>query len=72
MKMMRNRVTDFGVLIDFETRNAGIESRYLRNVVIFPLALLLLELERDTADGAPLDTFHKMRRETRYFVAEAL
>ena len=63
--------TDLGVRVDIETRDAGVEGGHLGDVVVLPLSLLLLKLERDTTDGAALDTLHQVRRETCDLVAEA-
>ena len=52
-----------GVGINVELAGLGlgdIESGDLRNVLILALTLLLLQLERDTADRATLDTLHKV------------
>ena len=44
----------------------------LGDVVVLALALLLLELERDTTDGTLLDTLHQMGDETGDLVAKTL
>jgi hypothetical protein len=53
-----------GVLVDIEHARLGVlsevEGRNLGNVLILALALLFLELERDTADGTTLDTLHQV------------
>lgn len=52
-----------GVGIDIKLTRLGlgnIQSGDLRNVLILTLTLLLLKLEGDTADGATLDTLHKV------------
>lgn len=49
---------------------SGVKSRNLRNVVILPLTLFFLQLERDATNGPTLDTLHQMRCEARYFVTE--
>lgn len=63
-------MTHLGLLVDSKTRNAGVEGRNLGNVLILPLTLLLLELERNTTDGTALDTLHQMGREAGDLVAE--
>ena len=50
----------------------NLEGRVLGDVVIAALALLLLELNGDTTDGALLDAAHKVRGEASNLVAEAL
>lgn len=53
-----------GVLVDVEHARLGVlgevESRDLGDVLVLALALLFLELERDTADGTTLDTLHQV------------
>lgn len=53
-----------GVLVDVEHARLGvlgeIEGRDLGDVLVLALALLFLELERDTADGTTLDTLHQV------------
>jgi hypothetical protein len=53
-----------GVLVDVEHARLGVlgevEGGDLGNVLILALALLFLELERDTADGTTLDTLHQV------------
>ena len=53
-----------GVLVDVEHARLGVlgevESRNLGDVLVLALALLFLELERDTADGTTLDTLHQV------------
>lgn len=64
-----------GVGIDIELAGLGlgnIQSGNLRNVLILALTLLLLQLERDTADRATLDTLHKVGGVTSNLVAKAL
>lgn len=64
-----------GVGIDIELAGLGlgnIQSGDLRNVLILALTLLLLQLERDTADRATLDTLHKVGGVTSNLVAKAL
>jgi len=54
-------VLGLGVDIELATLRLGeVESRDLGDVLIFALALLFLELERDTADGSTLDTLHQV------------
>ena len=62
-----------GVGVNLEaTGSRGVESRDLGNVLVLALALLLLELERDTANGTTLDTLHKVGGETSNLVAKTL
>jgi hypothetical protein len=64
-----------GVGIDIELAGLGlgnIQSGDLRNVLILALTLLLLQLERDTADRATLDTLHKVGGVTSDLVAKTL
>ena len=63
--------THLGVRINLETSDACVESGNLRNIVVLALALLLLKLERNAADGALLDTLHQVGRETSNLVAKA-
>lgn len=49
-----------------------LKSRLLRDEVHAALALLLLQLEGDAADGAALDAAHQMGGEAGHLVAEAL
>jgi hypothetical protein len=53
-----------GVLVDVEHARLGVlgevEGRDLGDVLVLALALLFLELERDTADGTTLDTLHQV------------
>ena len=60
-----------GVGIDLQGVDGDVESGDLGDVVVLALALLLLELEGDTADGALLDTLHQVGRETSDLVAKA-
>jgi hypothetical protein len=51
-----------GLGVDVELAGLGkVESRNLGDVLILALALLLLELEGDTADGATLNALHQVR-----------
>ncbi|KAL7342640.1 hypothetical protein BJY59DRAFT_675328, partial [Rhodotorula toruloides] len=61
-----------GVGVDLEGLALRVESRDLGDVVVLALALLLLELERDAADGTLLDALHEVRREAGNLVAQAL
>lgn len=61
-----------GVLVDLQACCTRVKSRYLRHVVIFSLALLLLELERNTTDGPALNTLHQVGGEAGDLVPEAL
>lgn len=53
-----------GVLVDVEHARLGVlgevEGGDLGDVLVLALALLFLELERDTADGTTLDTLHQV------------
>ena len=60
-----------GVGIDLQGVDGDVESGDLGDVVVLALALLLLELERDTADGALLDTLHQVGREAGNLVPKA-
>ena len=61
-----------GVGIDLQGVDGDVESGDLGDVVVLALALLLLELEGDTTDGAALDTLHQVGREAGDLVPEAL
>jgi hypothetical protein len=54
-----------GLGIDVQLSALGVDGevqrRDLGDVLILPLSLLFLELERDTTDGSSLDTLHQMR-----------
>lgn len=54
-----------GVLVNIELASLAVlgevEGGDLGNVLILALTLFLLQLERDTADGATLDTAHPVR-----------
>ena len=60
-----------GVGIDLQGVDGDVESGDLGDVVVLALALLLLELEGDAADGALLDTLHQVCREAGDLVPEA-
>ena len=64
--------THRSVAVQLEPSSARVERRDLGDVVVLSLALLLLEFERDAANGAPLDALHEMGRETGDFVPETL
>jgi hypothetical protein len=49
-----------------------LDRRLLGHEVHAPLALLLLQLQRDAAHGAALDALHQVRREPRNLVAQPL
>jgi hypothetical protein len=53
-----------GLLVDVEHAALGVlgevESRNLGDVLVLALALLLLKLERDTADGTTLNALHQV------------
>ena len=53
-----------GLGIDIQLSALGVDGevkgRHLGDVLILPLSLLLLKLERDTTDGSTLDTLHQM------------
>lgn len=50
-----------GLAVDLKGRLGGDgKGRDLGNVLVLTLTLLLLETERDTTDGALLDTLHKV------------
>ena len=61
-----------GVGIDLQGVDGDVESGDLGDVVVLALALLLLELEGNTTDGATLDTLHQVGGEARDLVAETL
>lgn len=62
-----------GVGVNLEaTSSRGVKSRDLGNVLILALTLLLLKLERDTANGTTLDTLHEVGGETGDLVAKTL
>lgn len=61
-----------GVLVNLQACCARVKSRHLRHVVILSLALLLLQLERNTTDGPALDTLHQVGSEAGNLVTEAL
>ena len=65
-------MTYLGVGVDLERVDGDVEGRNFRNVVILALALLLLQLEGDTTDGAALDTLHQVGREASDLVPETL
>ena len=67
----RGGETHLGVGVDLEGVGVDIEGGDLGDVVVLALALLLLELEGDAADGALLDTLHQVRREAGDLVPEA-
>ena len=60
----------FGLGIDLDA--GELQSRLGRDVVVLALALLLLELEADSADGSLLDATHQVGGETGNLVTEAL
>jgi hypothetical protein len=59
-----------GLLVDADV--VDLERRPVRDEVHAALALLLLELEGDAADGAALDAAHQVGAEAGHLVAEAL
>lgn len=59
-----------GVRVDLDPLDG--ELRDLRNVLVLPLSLLLLQLEGDAADGALLNALHQVRREAGNLVAQPL
>ncbi|GMT00139.1 hypothetical protein PENTCL1PPCAC_22313, partial [Pristionchus entomophagus] len=62
-----------GVGIDLDLgKDARIHNGDLGHVVVSPLALLLLKLDRDSADGSLLDTLHHVGDESAILVAESL
>lgn len=64
-----------GLAIDLEKTTlvvAGVEGRDLGDVLILALALLLLKLEGDAADGTALNALHQVRGVTGNLVAETL
>ena len=65
-----------GLLVDVELaalRVLGkVQGRDLGDVLVLALALLLLQLEGDTADGAALDALHQVRGVAGNLVAQAL
>lgn len=66
------RGTHLGVGVDLEASLGDGDGRDLRDVLVLALALLLLELERDAADGALLNALHQVRGEAGDLVPEAL
>lgn len=60
------------VVIQLESGSARVERRDFGDIIVLSLAFLLLELERDTANGATLDTLHEVGREARDFVPQTL
>ena len=65
-------ITHLGVGVDLQGVGVDVEGGDLGDVVVLALALLLLELEGDAADGALLDTLHQVGGEARDLVAETL
>lgn len=61
-----------GLRVDVDGDALVVEGRDIRDVVVLALALLLLELERDTRNRATLDALHQVRREAGNLVAQAL
>lgn len=61
-----------GVGVDVKACGRGIQGRDFRNVVVLPLAFLLLQFERDTSHGSLLDSLHEMGCEPGDFVAQTL
>lgn len=61
-----------GIRIPIDKDLVRLERRNLRNIVILPLPLFFLQLERDTADRTLLDTLHQVCGEARNLVAQAL
>ncbi len=62
-----------GVGVNLEAaRSRSVKSRDLGNVLVLALTLLLLKLERDTANGTALDTLHKVGGETGNLVTKTL
>lgn len=64
-----------GLAVDLEKAALvvrGVEGRDLGDVLILALALLLLELEGDAADGSALNALHQMSGVAGNLVAEAL
>ncbi len=68
----RRRGAYLGVGVDLQGVDGDVESGDLGDVVVLALALLLLELEGDTTDGAALDTLHQVGREASDLVTETL
>jgi len=66
------REAHLGIAVNFQPSRRCVESGDFRDVVVFALTLLLLELERNTADGATLDALHQVGGEAGDFVAQAL
>jgi hypothetical protein len=64
--------TYLGIAVNFQPSGRCIESGDFGDVIVFALTLLLLELERNTANGATLDTLHQMGGEAGDFVAQTL
>jgi hypothetical protein len=59
-----------GIRVNDKTaRCSHIEGRDFWNVVILPLALLFLELERNAANGATLNALHQVGGEPRDLVS---
>ena len=65
-------MTYLGVGVDLQGSDSDVEGGNLGDVVVLALALLLLELEGDTTDGAALDTLHQVGREASDLVPETL
>lgn len=62
-----------GVGVNLEAAGSrGVEGRDLGHVLVLALTLLLLQLERDAADGTTLDTLHEVGGETGNLVAQTL
>ena len=59
----------FGIGVNFQSSRRCIEGGDFGDVVVFTLTFFLLELERDTANGATLDTLHQVGGEAGDFVA---
>ena len=65
------RGTRLGVGVDLQGVGVDVEGGDLGDVVVLALALLLLELEGDAADGALLNTLHQVCCEAGNLVPEA-
>lgn len=64
-------MTYLGVGVDLQGVGVDVEGGDLGDVVVLALALLLLELEGDAADGPLLDTLHQVCREAGDLVPKA-
>lgn len=61
-----------GLGVDIEGGSLGVEGRDLGDEVVLSLSLLLLKLERDTADGTSLNPLHQVGGESSNLVSKTL